>query len=43
LVESAAHIPRAIAFAQGIKGLRGVAIIKDHEMKTWGEVKIISI
>jgi len=43
LVESAEHIPRAIAFAQGIKGLRGIVIIKDYEMKTWGEVKIISI
>jgi len=43
LVERAEHIPRAIAFAQGIKGLRGIVIIKDYEMKTWGEVKIISI
>jgi len=43
LVERAEHIPRAIAFAQGIKGLRGIVIIKDCEMKTWGEVKIISI
>jgi ApbE superfamily uncharacterized protein (UPF0280 family) len=30
LVESAAHIPKAIEFAQGIKGLRGVVIIKDN-------------
>jgi len=43
LVKSAEHIPRAIAFAQRIKGLRGVVIIKDYEMKTWGEVKIIPI
>jgi ApbE superfamily uncharacterized protein (UPF0280 family) len=42
LVESAAHIPKAIEFAQGIEGLRGVAVIKDNEMKTWGKVKIIS-
>ena len=42
LVESAAHIPKAIEFAQGIKGLRGVAVIKDNEMRTWGKVKIIS-
>lgn len=41
LVESAAHIPKAIEFAQGIKGLRGVAVIKDNEMQTWGKVKII--
>lgn len=43
LVKSVEHIPRAIEFAQGIKGLRGIVIIKDYEMKTWGEVKIISI
>jgi ApbE superfamily uncharacterized protein (UPF0280 family) len=43
LVESAAHIPKAIEFAQGIKGLRGVAIIKDNEIKSWGKVKIISM
>jgi hypothetical protein len=43
LVESAAHIPKAIEFAQGIKGLRGVVIIKDNEIKSWGKVKIISL
>lgn len=43
LVESAADIPKAIEFAQGIKGLRGVAIIKDNEIKSWGKVKIISV
>lgn len=43
LVESAAHIPKAIEFAQGIKGLRGVVIIKDNEIMSWGKVKIISL
>jgi ApbE superfamily uncharacterized protein (UPF0280 family) len=43
LVKSVEHIPKAIAFAQQIKGLRGIVIIKDCKMKTWGEVKIISI
>ena len=43
LVENAAHIPKAIEFAQGIKGLRGVSIIKDNEIKSWGKVKIISL
>lgn len=43
LVEGAAHVPKAIEFAQGIKGLRRVVIIKDNEIKSWGKVKIISM
>jgi len=43
LVESAAHIPKAIEFAEGIKELRGGVIVKDNEMKTWAKVKIVSI
>jgi len=33
-------IPRGIELAQGIKGLRGVVIIKDDKMGAWGKVKI---
>lgn len=43
LIKSAADIPKGIDFAQGIKELKGIVIVIDNKMKTWGKVKIISI
>ena len=43
LIKSAADIPREIEFAQSIKELRGIVIIKDNKIETWGKVKIVSI
>ncbi len=40
LIKSKADIPEGIKFAQKIKGLGGVIIIKDDKMGIWGEVKI---
>ena len=33
-------IPAALEFAQGIKGLQGVAIIKGDDMGLWGQIKL---
>ena len=40
LITKKTDIPRGIELAQGIKGLRGVVIIKDDKMGAWGKVKI---
>ena len=40
IIKSAADIPKGINFAQGIKGIRGIAIIIDDKLKTWGRVKV---
>lgn len=40
LIKNKSDIPRGIKFAQGIKGLKGVVIIKDEKMGVWGKVKI---
>ena len=39
-VRIAGDIPEALEFAQGIKGLRGVAIIKGDNMGVWGQIKL---
>jgi len=36
-------IPEALEFAQGIKGLKGVAIIKGDNMGLWGQIKLANI
>jgi ApbE superfamily uncharacterized protein (UPF0280 family) len=43
VIKDTADIPRGIDFAQRINGLKGVVIIKDDRMETWGEVKIVPI
>ncbi len=40
IIKSAADIPKGINFAQGIKGIRGIVIIIDDKLKTWGRVKV---
>jgi hypothetical protein len=39
-VRIAEDIPEALEFAQGIKGLRGVAIIKGDNMGLWGQIRL---
>ena len=39
-VRIAEDIPDALEFAQSIKGLRGVAIIKGDNMGLWGQIKL---
>jgi len=39
-VRIAEDIPEALEFAQGIKGLRGVAIIKGDNMGIWGQIRL---
>ncbi len=41
-VRIAEDIPEALEFAQSIKGLRGVAIIKGDNMGLWGQIKLAS-
>ena len=36
-------IPEALEFAQGIKGLTGVAIIKGENMGIWGKIKLAAV
>lgn len=43
LVREVEDIPRGIEFAQGVKGLKGVVIIKDDRIGLWGEVKILPV
>ena len=40
LIVEAEDIPRGIELAKGVKGLKGVIIIKDDHIGIWGEVKI---
>ena len=42
-VRIAEDIPEALEFAQGIKGLRGVAIIKGDNMGVWGQIKLAAV
>jgi ApbE superfamily uncharacterized protein (UPF0280 family) len=39
-VRIAEDIPEALEFAQGIKGLKGVAIIKGDNMGLWGQIRL---
>jgi uncharacterized protein len=39
-VRMADDIPEALEFAQGIKGLKGVAIIKGDNMGLWGQIRL---
>ena len=41
-VRLAEDIPDALEFAQNIKGLRGVAIVKGDKMGLWGQIKLSS-
>lgn len=41
-VHTASDIPEAIEFAQSVKGLRGVAIIKGDKIGLWGQIKLAS-
>ncbi len=43
LVREVEDISRGIEFAQGVKGLKGVVIIKDDRIGLWGEVKILPV
>jgi len=40
LISQPGNITRGIEFAKGIKGLKGVVIIKDNNMGVWGKVEI---
>ena len=40
LIKEAGDIPKGIAFAQGIAGLKGVVIIMQDKMGVWGDIKI---
>jgi len=40
LIKQPADIPSGIEFAEGIKGLKGLVVIKDDDMGLWGEIKI---
>ncbi|MCX5995951.1 MAG: UPF0280 family protein [Chloroflexi bacterium] len=42
-VRIAEDIPEALEFAQGIKGLKGIAIIKGDNMGVWGQIKLANI
>jgi len=42
-VRIAEDIPEALEFAQGLKGLRGVAIIKGDNMGVWGQIKLAAV
>ena len=42
-VRIAGDIPEALEFAQGIKGLKGVAIIKGDNMGVWGQIKLAAV
>jgi ApbE superfamily uncharacterized protein (UPF0280 family) len=42
-VRIAEDIPEALEFAQGIKGLKGVAIIKGDNMGVWGQIKLAAV
>jgi len=42
-VRIAEDIPAALEFAQGIKGLKGVAIIKGDNMGVWGQIKLAAV
>jgi len=39
-IKEPADIPAAIEFAQSIKGLKGLLVIKDDKVGVWGEVKV---
>jgi ApbE superfamily uncharacterized protein (UPF0280 family) len=41
-VQTASDFPEAIEFAQSVKGLRGVAIIKGDKIGLWGQIKLAS-
>lgn len=43
LIKKKADLPKGIRFAQKIKGLRGVVIIKDDRMGAWGKVEVCRI
>lgn len=43
LVQEASDIPKGIAFARGIAGLRGVVIIEGDEIGAWGQVKLSTL
>lgn len=43
LVQEASDIPKGIAFARGIAGLRGVVIIEGDEIGVWGQVKLSTL
>jgi hypothetical protein len=43
IVQTASDIPQAIEFAQGVKGLKGVAIIKGDKIGLWGQIKLASV
>ncbi len=40
LIKGADDIPKGIEFAQSVRGLTGVVIIKDDKMGVWGQVRI---
>jgi hypothetical protein len=42
-VRIAEDIPAALEFAQGIKGLKGVAIIKGDNMGLWGQIRLAAV
>ena len=41
LVREEADIDRGTAFAREIKGLKGVAIIKNDKMALWGKIRLV--
>ena len=41
LVREEADIDRGLAFARGIEGLRGAAIIKNDKMAVWGNIRLV--
>jgi len=43
MVRIAEDIPDALEFAQGIKNLKGVAIIKGDKMGVWGQIKLSAV
>jgi ApbE superfamily uncharacterized protein (UPF0280 family) len=43
LVKDAEDIPKAIEFAQGVEGLRGVVIIKGDKLGLWGGVRLAPV
>jgi ApbE superfamily uncharacterized protein (UPF0280 family) len=42
-VRLAEDIPDALEFAQNIKGLRGVAIVKGDKMGLWGQIRLATV
>jgi hypothetical protein len=42
-VQSKNDIHRALSFAQGIEGVRGVVVVVEDQVGAWGDVELIPL